>query len=377
MASTASLSRLALAGIAGLGLWVAAGCDSDGNGPNSPELGNPPQADPITVSGFEPAVGLAGDTVIVRGTGFGTTIPSNVLTIGGAVVPLLSASDTLVVGVLPTHASGGIVRVADVSGWRYGTSADRFELRAPASLARGFNGDAGQPVIVSDLPEFQTVDSTTTAIQLTGAVSASSGNGFWAIVDDQHFVRSQGQLTLDGSGNYEQTVPLFCGDQRLLMFFSNDSGRSFFRNDLTRSNCTEAGIRVQLSWDTDGTDVDTHLLRPNGDYGSEGDCYFANCPGGGLDWGLVGDWDNPVLDVDDVNGYGPENIFVTPSDSGVYTVQIHYYSDHGVGPSNAWVEVFVDGVRAGSFGPKQLGATGAQWRVCTIDWPAGTVTALR
>lgn len=34
------------------------------------------------------------------------------------------------------------------------------------------------------------------------------------------------------------------------------------------------------------------------------------------------------LDVDDVNGYGPENITTPSVIPGDYLVQVHYYSDH-------------------------------------------------
>jgi len=380
MATFVRLPHLALAAIAGISLWIGAGCDSGDGKPSSPDLigGGPVESDPISVSGFEPPEGLAGDTLVVRGSGFRTAISGNVLTIGGATIPVVAATESTLVAVLPTHSSGGVVRVADVSGWRFGTAPEEFDLRAPASLEQGFTGDAGQPVITSDLPLEQAVDSTTTALVISGTVNGDEGSGYWAIVDGEHFVRSQGQLEVQ-SGSYQQTVPLFCGDQRLLVFFKNASGRSFYRNDLDRQDCTEAGIRVQLSWDTDETDVDTHLLQPGGRYRTEGDCYFANCTPyhDPLEWGSPGIHDNPTLDVDDTDGFGPENIFVTPSQDGTYTVRIHYFSDDGVGPSNAWVEVFIHGARAGSFGPEILAGTGSEWTVCTILWPSGLVTAAR
>ncbi len=74
-------------------------------------------------------------------------------------------------------------------------------------------------------------------------------------------------------------------------------------------------FRMTLTWDTGGTDVDFWCTDPNGEK-----CYYANSyTASGLE-----------LDFDDTNGYGPENITLTPSTlvPGDYTVQVHYYSDH-------------------------------------------------
>ena len=64
---------------------------------------------------------------------------------------------------------------------------------------------------------------------------------------------------------------------------------------------------------------------------------------------------------------------MTPTEAGDYRVMVHYFSDDGEGATNAWVEVFIDGARAGSFGPERLGGTGAEWTPCTINWPSGQV----
>ncbi len=355
-------------------LVMGLGCD-DPTVPERPDLGGGTDLDPIGLDDFTPPRGLAGDTLRVTGFGFSADPEANVLRIGGATATILEASETALTAVIPAYASSGVVSVSDRSGWRSASSTALFQLRAPDGLGQGFNGDAGEPVIDSTMPLSQVVDSTTTKIRITGTVTGAS-DGYWAIIDDGAWVRSQGRLIAAG-GAYEQDVPLFCGGQRLVVFFRNDQGRSFYRTDVDRTNCTEAGIRVQLHWDTDQTDVDLHLVEPGGAYGSaETDCYFANCPGGTLDWGEAGAVGNPILDVDDVDGYGPENIYVTPTNAGDYAVTVHYYSDHGNGPSNAWVEMFFDGNRIGAFGPRAI-TNGSRWTVGTINWPTGTVVAAR
>jgi hypothetical protein len=90
------------------------------------------------------------------------------------------------------------------------------------------------------------------------------------------------------------------------------------------------GLRVELYWnppdrscdthpgpDCDSTDVDLHLLHPDAptwfserrEGGGGGDCYYANCVGG-VSWDAAGPLDDPRLDLDDVDGHGPENINV-------------------------------------------------------------------
>ena len=77
-----------------------------------------------------------------------------------------------------------------------------------------------------------------------------------------------------------------------------------------------AKLRVVLSWDTDMTDLDLHVVTPDG-----GHCYYGNRQ---LDNG-------GALDVDVTTGYGPE-IFATPNPQpGTYLVYVNYY---GAGERN-------------------------------------------
>lgn len=71
-----------------------------------------------------------------------------------------------------------------------------------------------------------------------------------------------------------------------------------------------AKLRVVLSWDTDATDVDLHVVTPAGEHAFYGD---RVTPSGG------------AIDVDVTTGFGPE-IFAHPSPTaGVYHVYVNYY----------------------------------------------------
>lgn len=76
------------------------------------------------------------------------------------------------------------------------------------------------------------------------------------------------------------------------------------------ANKKQARLRVVLSWDSDGTDVDLHVVTPSGQHAWYGQRVIA---GGG------------ALDVDVTTGYGPE-IFADPApEKGLYLVYVNYY----------------------------------------------------
>lgn len=106
------------------------------------------------------------------------------------------------------------------------------------------------------------------------------------------------------------------------------------------------GFHVELVWDTNNTDIDLHMTAPGGswfDYFD--DCYFMNM---GPDWGPSGAdgiaANNPHLDVDNVVGYGPENINMdTISDGSSYKIGVHYWADHTGGATVSRIRIYVDG----------------------------------
>ncbi len=167
----------------------------------------------------------------------------------------------------------------------------------------------------------------------------------------------------------------------------------------------DEAIHIQLVWSTpndpdetdrEGTDVDLHLLHPLADnwFTEPYDCYFGNP---NPDWGTLEDpSDDPIIDIDDISGGGPENAnLATPESTevlgGPYRVGIHYYSSRELvngtdfGESIAKVRIFLNGeltwdytgmdpnsgdVEGGEF---PLAAQDAFCQVATIHWPAALV----
>ncbi len=175
------------------------------------------------------------------------------------------------------------------------------------------------------------------------------------------------------------------------------------------STQTYDDLRIEMVWNVnavnDASDVDLHLLRaPNGswfDSGDEGDdCYYVNCkvcdsydedrcreqiaqynmtpdmpPPSQVMWSAPLDLDDPRLDLDDVEGQGPENLNINRPRNGTYRLGVHYWDDDGFGASTVSVRIFCNGDEAGSFGPLAMRPSGSSggpttefWEVADIEW---------
>jgi hypothetical protein len=137
----------------------------------------------------------------------------------------------------------------------------------------------------------------------------------------------------------------------------------------------EIGLHIRVSWDNDLTDVDTHVLAPGGQmWTCDGDCYFSNP---NPNWGDQARFeDDPFLDVDDVDGFGPENVNIQEPAPGTYRVFIHYWSDHGGTTPATTVEVLNFGQVVGRYGPEETPSVDDVWRVVEIDWPGPVLRAI-
>lgn len=145
------------------------------------------------------------------------------------------------------------------------------------------------------------------------------------------------------------------------------------RGEVIPPPATATAMTIKLEWNTNFTDVDLHLVAPGSSmWDNPGDCYFGNRS---PDWGVQDDpTDDPFLDKDDVDGYGPEEINLNVAAPGNYQVYAHYYSDNSIGASTAAVQIHLAGNLVGTFN-RQLGCD-QSWLVGTINWngSSGTFT---
>ena len=291
------------------------------------------------------------------------------------------------------------------------------EIKVVSLLGRGVLNACPQSRAVMD--EFNVQPLDTVALDGTPSVDPDGPNNRpvryeWVVIE-----RPEGSTAQPAEGYQDPSDPLNTAipddsTTPLAHFFADLAGtyqielRVTDNLGLTSQQCEtssivtvvakpEQAIHLQLTWttpgdpdqtDRQGTDVDLHLLRAGADawFGSPDDCYY-NDPQ--PNWGdLNATNDDPTLDIDDINGAGPENINLllpdNTADAGSpYRVGVHYYSSRerltgsDYGPSTATLRVFIRGMLAGEYPGIELPTQDTFCEVADIDWPSGTVTENR
>ncbi len=141
----------------------------------------------------------------------------------------------------------------------------------------------------------------------------------------------------------------------------------------------EIGLHIEMEWDVDNSDVDLHLIAPGGEFfDCDTDCHFGNPS---PDWGTPNvTLDDPFLDYDDVDGFGPENINLSEPTPGTYKVLLHYYNDSydswTGGATDCIVRIYSYNNLVAEYGPVKLDQTNRNWDVCLVEWPSLQMTTL-
>ena len=150
-------------------------------------------------------------------------------------------------------------------------------------------------------------------------------------------VNSSFQLaTLNGNA-FSTTAVLKTGDNLIYGAVQGSDGNLYASAPVAvKSNALNNRYHVRIAWDKDDTDIDLHFSWSNGST-----CYYSNKT---PLWGSSAAT-SPKLDVDDTNGFGPENITIDAlPGSGTYRIYVHYFSDHGNGGTTVSASILENGV---------------------------------
>ncbi|MGC1330691.1 YfaP family protein [Pseudomonas sp.] len=116
-------------------------------------------------------------------------------------------------------------------------------------------------------------------------------------------------LKLDGNGHFDRPFSFPSGTNGVEIR-SPDGQQKRRVQFLNTGSASPAKLRILLSWDSDNTDLDLHVITPDGAHIWYGD---RTAPNGA------------ALDVDVTTGYGPE-IFAMPApQKGQYLIYVNYF----------------------------------------------------
>lgn len=132
-------------------------------------------------------------------------------------------------------------------------------------------------------------------------------------------------------------------------------------------------LEVRLDWDAT-TDLDVHLVGPEGVYFGAGDCWYGEPE---PDWAVEGlATDDPTFASDIEDGVGTEVIELPAPEAGEFQVLVHFYNPRGLEAN--WplpnLDVWLEGARLeGGLGPRLT--PGDVWVAGTVDSVTGAWTS--
>lgn len=180
---------------------------------------------------------------------------------------------------------------APISGWRLGNPDTPFtqEVHYPAV----------RPGIDADTPESAQIRGR---IRVRGkqpdvATLVVNGNAI--------------PVRLNEGGTFARPYSFSAGSNSVEVILGEERSRIQFHQ--SANGQAESRLRIVLSWDTNGTDLDMHVLTPSGQHA----WYGNRVINGG------------AIDIDVTDGYGPE-IFASPApEKGLYQVYVNFYGGNG------------------------------------------------
>ncbi|UJR78197.1 PKD domain-containing protein [Sandaracinus amylolyticus] len=282
---------------------------------------------------------------------------------------------------LVTRPDASMATISPTSGLSTTMTPDRqgeYELRFTATDDDGLSASCVVTVIGTPTPPtvmcpavVETVPLTPTEIVASAVDDGTIRAWAWSV----EAVPPGSRPDAPAPANAARTVftPDLAGEYTLRLRVTDDDGDTAECTTLVRAVSGD-GLRVEMFWDSNRTDMDTHVLRPGARawFDSMDDCFYQNCRSGSLMWGPGGMDDDPRLDIDDTDGFGPENINIRRPVPGVYRVGVHAFSGAGRVTVRIYCADSTTTPRM-TFGPVLIDRNRV-WRVADVDVRAAGCT---
>jgi len=231
-------------------------------------------------------------------------------------------------------------------------------------------------------------------VVLTGEDSVASATNLvidsyqWEIVQNEDFLNSGSSVQLSNptgettgfefnsaQGNVSGLDVAGTYTVRLTV---TDSGGLVSSNDakVVLSAIPQEALHIQLTWDSNANDLDLHVVKDGGAYCEPTSCYYSNCKSNASGYP---EWDgaagrsagDPVLDIDDLDGYGPENVNIDAPVDASYKIMVHNYQLDEL--TGATLKIYVNGALLYE-DYREMQATDDQWEVAEVAWANGAAT---
>jgi len=188
-------------------------------------------------------------------------------------------------------------------------------------------------------------------------------------------------LVYQGGGSYHYSfdapLELRQGWNEISVTATDTEGYSGSDTIMVFADIPVTAILIELTWNTSNDDLDSHLIMPGGSYGDYfGDCYYLNSLPDWDGFGGAGTAGDPALDVDDIDGWGPEYIALErPPFDGVYQYKVHCYWDQDPNDGSlATVKIWINEVLV--FQQSKTLFDEEVWNCASIGWDVASGTGV-
>jgi hypothetical protein len=229
------------------------------------------------------------------------------------------------------------------------------------------------------------VNLTATATVFNGTINAAQTS--WSLTTKPAGSTSAMSATTQTGNQFKASLTPDLGGDYLATFTARlTTGETDTCSTTVHSNNTN--LILEITWNTSAADVDIHLLHPTAPawYDPTLDCDFQNCTGaGGAPWPGAGTADDPRLTIDDVGGFGPEQILIDQPElntSNGYRFGAYMFTDHGDLFTDLTAKIFCGGTLVSTFTHQDLtgAATNAVpnelWKIADIRFTNATTCSV-